>query len=195
VRALVTDVPLINIPGCPLNADNLTATVVHYLTFGTLPETDHLARPLFGFGERIHDHCERRAHFDAGEFVEEWGDEGHRKGWCLYQMGCKGPATFHNCPSQRWNEGVSWPVGSGHGCIGCSEPNFWDRSPFYEPVEVFERTPPTAYPGVEEERAEVMGPVAAGVAGAAIGIGIGAAATGAAVKATRGKEEPDEGES
>lgn len=132
VPNLVSGVPVINLPGCPMNADNLTATLVHYLTFGALPATDSLGRPLFAYGERIHDHCERRAHFDAGQFALEWGDAGHRDGWCLYKMGCKGPSTFHNCPSVRWNEGTSWPIGAGHGCVGCSEPAFWDTmTPIY----------------------------------------------------------------
>ena len=52
----------------------------------------------------IHDNCERRAHYDAGQYVEAWGDEGHRTGYCLYKMGCKGPVTFQNCPNVRWNE-------------------------------------------------------------------------------------------
>ncbi len=132
VKDAVPGITLINLPGCPPNAANITATVVHYLTFNALPATDQFGRPLFGYGTRIHDNCERRAHFDAGEFVEAWGDEAHRKGWCLYKMGCKGPATFHNCPTVRWNDGVSWPVGAGHGCVGCSEIAFWDTmTPFY----------------------------------------------------------------
>ena len=132
VPDLVSGVPVINLPGCPMNVDNVVATIVHYLTFGALPAVDGLGRPLFAYGERIHDHCERRAHFDAGQFVEEWGDDGHRKGWCLYNMGCKGPSTFHNCPTQRWNGGTSWPIGAGHGCVGCSEPHFWDTmTPIY----------------------------------------------------------------
>jgi len=132
VRAVVPEATVINLPGCPANVENITATVVHYLTFGTLPATDSLGRPYFAYGKRIHDNCERRAHFDAGQFVREWGDEGHRQGWCLYEMGCKGPATFHNCPTVKYNEGTSWPVQAGHGCLGCSEPEFWDKmSPFY----------------------------------------------------------------
>jgi len=133
VRDLVKHIPVVNLPGCPLNAVNLTATVVHYLTFNSLPARDHLARPLFAYGKRIHDNCERRSHFDAGQFVEEWGDEGHRLGWCLYKMGCKGPETYHNCPTVRYNDGTSWPIMAGHGCIGCSEPGFWDTmTPFYQ---------------------------------------------------------------
>lgn len=126
---------VINLPGCPPNAVNITATLVHYLTFGAMPETDALRRPLFAYGTLIHDSCERRAHYDAGEFVETWGDEAHRKGWCLYKLGCKGPETHHNCASVRWNDGTSWPIGAGHGCIGCSEPGFWDaNTPFYRPL-------------------------------------------------------------
>jgi hydrogenase small subunit len=123
---------LVNLPGCPPNGINITATLVHFLTFGVMPEVDAMGRPLFAYGELIHDSCDRRAHFDAGEFVEAWGDEAHRKGWCLYNMGCKGPETHHNCASVRWNDGTNWPIGAGHGCIGCSEPGFFDAdTPFY----------------------------------------------------------------
>ncbi len=124
---------LINMPGCPMNVANLTATIVHFLTFDSLPATDSMRRPLFAYGHIIHNYCYRRGHFDAGRFVEEWGDEGHRKGWCLYKMGCKGPETYSNCPTVQWNDGTSWPVAAGHGCLGCYSPRFWDNmTPFYE---------------------------------------------------------------
>ncbi|WP_241654023.1 hydrogenase small subunit [Geovibrio thiophilus] len=132
VADLVRGVPVVNLPGCPMNCDNLTALIVHYLIFGTLPALDNQLRPKFAHGKRIHDNCERRGHFDAGQYVEKWGDEAHRQGWCLYKMGCKGPQTWHNCPTLRWNDGLSWPVMAGHGCVGCSEPGFIDTmSPFY----------------------------------------------------------------
>ncbi len=100
--------------------------------FKTWPPLDHYKRPLFAYGKAIHDNCERRAHFDAGQYVEAWGDAGHRAGYCLYKMGCKGPVAFQNCPNVRWNEGTNWPIGCGHPCLGCSEPAFWDRmTPFY----------------------------------------------------------------
>lgn len=123
---------LINLPACPANAENLTALVVYYLTFKNLPPLDAYRRPLFAYGKAIHDNCERRAHFNLGQYVEKWGDEAHREGYCLYKMGCKGPVTFQNCPVVRWNEGTSWPIGCGHPCIGCAEPKFWDTmTPFY----------------------------------------------------------------
>jgi len=124
---------LINVPGCPPNPYNFLATVSYILTFGKLPELDKLRRPKFAYGRLIHDHCERRAHFDEGRFAEKFGDEGHRKGYCLYKLGCKGPVTYSNCPVIRFCDVGTWPVGSGHPCIGCTEPNFWDEmSPFYK---------------------------------------------------------------
>lgn len=124
---------LINLSACPANAENITALIVYYLTLKRWPALDRYRRPLFAYGKFIHDNCERRAHFDAGQYVEAWGDEAHRHGYCLYKMGCKGPATSQNCPIVRWNEGTNWPIGCGHPCIGCAEPNFWDTmTPFYK---------------------------------------------------------------
>jgi hydrogenase small subunit len=184
VKDVVSGVPVLNLPGCPMNVDNLTATVVHYLTFNSLPEMDDLGRPRFAYGRRIHDNCERRGHFDAGEFVQEWGDEGAQNGWCLYQMGCKGPVAYHNCPTIRWNEGTSWPVGAGHGCIACAAPDFWERNA-YETVPIEGLTPPTSYPAVEEEE---ISPVTTGVVGAAVGVAVGVAGAVAVNKLTE-KEE------
>jgi hydrogenase small subunit len=123
---------LINLPACPANAENIVALITHYLTFKRWPALDGFRRPLFAHAKAIHDNCERRAHFDAGQFAESFGDEAHRAGQCLYKLGCKGPVAFHNCPTVRWNEGTSWPVGCGHPCVGCSEAGFWDTmTPFY----------------------------------------------------------------
>lgn len=133
VGEAVPGLNLMNLSGCPHNAVNTVAVLVHYLTFGSLPAMDQYRRPLFAYGSLIHDQCERRAHYDAGQYVQEWGDEGARKGWCLYKMGCKGPEATYNCPTVRWNDQTSWPVKSGHGCIACASPRFWDtRSPFYQ---------------------------------------------------------------
>src|SRR5512143_1596716 len=127
---------LVTLSACPANVENLTALIVYYLTFKRWPPLDAWRRPLFAYGKSIHDNCERRAHFDAGQYVEAGGDEGHRTGYCLYKMGCKGPVTFQNCPNVRWNEGSNWPIGCGHPCIGCAEPDFWDKmAPFYQHLE------------------------------------------------------------
>jgi hydrogenase small subunit len=184
VQDIIADKPIVNLSGCPYNVDNLTATVVHYLTFNALPAMDDLGRPLFAYGRRIHDNCERRAHFDANEFVREWGDEGHRHGWCLYQMGCKGPVAFQNCPTIRWNQGTSWPVGAGHGCIACAAPKFWEMEP-YETVPVFQVTPPATFPPAEQAPAG-LSPAAAGGIGAAAGLAVGVAGAVAVRQLTKG---------
>ena len=123
----------LNIPGCPPNPINLVGTIVNYLLLGKLPALDNLGRPLFAFGKTIHDQCPRRSHFENDEFVEEFGSPEAARGYCLYKVGCRGPETYNNCPIAKFNDGTSWPVEAGHPCIGCSEPDFWDKmSPFYE---------------------------------------------------------------
>jgi len=128
--------PVINVPGCPPSAVNIVGTLMHFLLFGSLPALDMYSRPKWAYGNRIHDLCERRGHFDAGEFVESFGDDGAKDGWCLYKQGCKGPYTFNNCSTERFNQHVNWPIGAGHGCMGCSEPNFWDTmGPLEKPLQ------------------------------------------------------------
>jgi hydrogenase small subunit len=128
VSQVVTSPRYVALPGCPVNVEDLTATIVHYLTFQRFPEADWRGRPLSFYGNVIHNQCERRAHFEFGEFVLSWGDEGAQKGWCLYKMGCKGPETFGDCPTIQYAEKTSWPVRAGHGCIGCRMPGFWDTA-------------------------------------------------------------------
>jgi [NiFe] hydrogenase small subunit len=124
---------VINIPGCPPNPINLVGTIVNYLLLGKLPQLDKQGRPQFAYGKTIHDQCPRRGHFENEEYVEEFGSEEASLGYCLYKMGCRGPETYNNCPVAKFNDGTSWPVEAGHPCIGCSEPDFWDKmTPFYE---------------------------------------------------------------
>jgi len=188
VTEIIKDKPVMNLPGCPYNPVNLTAAVVHFLTFGELPAMDDLHRPLFAYGALIHDNCPRRGHFDAGEFVVAWGDEGHKKGWCLYKMGCKGPVTYHNCPAVEYNDGTSWPIKAGHGCIACSEPGFWDLG-IYNQADLQRYAPPTTYAPVQLPTQKID-PATAGVIGAAAGVAIGAAGV-AAYKALSKSDEED----
>jgi quinone-reactive Ni/Fe-hydrogenase small subunit len=134
VADVVKGKPIVNIPACPINPANLMGTIIHYALTGNVPSLDNQLRPTFAFGYRIHDNCERRAHFDAGEYVQQWGDIGARNNFCLYKMGCKGPMTYNNCSIIRYNEATNWPIGAGHGCIGCSEVDFWDRFAFERPI-------------------------------------------------------------
>ena len=131
VSDIVTDKPIINIPGCPPIPVVMTGVLAHVLTFG-IPELDSLHRPKAFYGDSIHDRCYRRPFYDRGEFAKSFDDDGARKGWCLYELGCKGPVTHNACATVKWNNGTSFPIQSGHGCIGCSEPDFWDAGGFYK---------------------------------------------------------------
>jgi hydrogenase small subunit len=162
VKEAIPEIRVINLAGCPMNVVNFNATIVNYLTFGSWPLVDDLHRPLFAYGKLIHENCERRAHFEEGRFVKQWGDEGARLGWCLYEMGCKGPMAHQNCPTVKWNDGTSWPIQAGHGCIACADPKNWDVAyPFYR------RLPNLPGAGIQSN-ADKIGLTVVGVAAAGV---------------------------
>lgn len=131
---LVTNAPVVNVPGCPPVPEVMTGVIVHFITFG-VPELDELNRPTVFYGQTVHDTCTRLHHFDLGNFAESFDDEGARQGFCLLNLGCKGPITYNACSTTKWNGATSYPMHSGHGCLGCSEPDFWDRpGGFYQPL-------------------------------------------------------------
>lgn len=162
IHKLVHGKPIIKVPGCPPIGEVMAGVIVHVVTFGTIPELDRSGRPKAFYGKRVHDSCYRRAYYDAGLFVESFDDENAQKGYCLYKVGCKGPVTYNACGTLKWNNGTSFPIQSGHGCIGCSEENYWDNGRLYERASIF--------PGFGiEANADTIGKVALGatVAGAA----------------------------
>lgn len=175
IDKVIRDKPIIKVPGCPPIAEVMTGVVTFITTFGKLPELDRQGRPKMFYSQRIHDKCYRRPHFDAGQFVEAWDDAGARQGYCLYKMGCRGPTTYNACSTTRWNGGVSFPIESGHGCIGCSENDFWDNGPFYQ------RLANVSGFGIEGT-ADSIGFKALGV----VGVGLAAHAAASAVKKLAG---------
>lgn len=182
VKDIVKDKPVLNVPGCPPIAEVISGVIVHYLTFGKLPELAKDGRPKAFYNHRIHDNCSRRAYFDAGMFVKEFDDEGAKHGWCLYKVGCKGPVSYNACPITQWNNGVSWPVKSGHPCMGCSEPGWYDNhTPFYSHLAEI----PNSAIG---KNADEIGLAAVGLTAA--GVGAHAIATGI----VKGREKRDNGQ-
>ena len=179
--SLVNNKPLINLPGCPPNAYNLPATILYFLTFGKLPEMDKQNRPLFAYGRLIHDHCERRSHFDAGRFAKAYGDKTHAEGYCLYELGCKGPATYANCTTIRFNDGAAWPVSVGHPCVGCTEHLIFNTE-IAEKVQIYDPAAASWFPPAEPKLAgkptsALTGAAIGAVAGAAIGFAAGKGST------------------
>ena len=149
VDTVISGKPIVNLPGCPPNPYNLLAVVLEYVTMNRLPQLDELKRPKFAYERVIHENCPRRAHFDAGRFALAYGDAGHRNGWCLYKLGCKGPVTHAACSTRHFNEtpGV-WPIGIGAPCLGCTEKNVvWTMSTV-ETVPIHLATPPDTYPPI-----------------------------------------------
>jgi len=160
VSDIITDKPIINVSGCPPIPVVITGVLTHFLTFGSIPELDGLGRPLAFFGQSIHDRCYRRPFYDKGLFAETFDDEGAKKGWCLYKLGCKGPTTYNACATTKWNNGTSFPIESGHPCLGCSEPDFWDGGGFYKSISM---------PTRDISRTAVYTAAAAAAVGAAAG--------------------------
>jgi len=175
VDAIVKGTPIVNLPGCPPNPYTLLGTVLQYARNGTLPELDAEKRPKFAYDRTIHDHCPRRAHFDAGKFARQFGDAGHRQGWCLYHLGCKGPDTHAGCSTRHFNEVVdAWPIGIGAPCIGCTEKKVAFRVPMFQVIPIHDAAPPESYAPIESPQGSMSVPAAlvvGGVAGALLGAG------------------------
>jgi len=174
VDSVVSDKPIINLPGCPPNPYNLLAVVLEYVTMGRLPALDEFNRPKFAYDRTIHENCPRRAHFDAGRFAAAFGDEGHRKGYCLYKLGCKGPVTHAACSTRHFNEvpGV-WPIGIGAPCLGCTERDVVWRLATFDTVPIHQATPPDTYPPIYSAAGQIkvgaaalVGAIAGAVGGA-----------------------------
>jgi hydrogenase small subunit len=172
VSAIVTGTPIINVSGCPPIPEVITGTLLQFVSTGKLPDLDAHLRPKVFFGNTIHDRCYRRPFYDEGKFAKTFDDHGARSGWCLYELGCKGPTTYNACASVKWNGGVSFPVESGHGCIGCAEPDFWDKGSFYAALSTadWSRAGETRPRDVLEAGGEAVGAGAVlGVASAGLG--------------------------
>jgi hydrogenase small subunit len=181
---------VVTLPGCPANPYIFLGTVLQFVTLGTLPALDDKARPLFAYARTIHEDCPRRPHFDAGRFAQKYGDEGHRLGYCLYKIGCKGPATHASCSTLRFGDVDAWPIGIGHPCFGCTEQKLGFRVPLHQTVEIDRPTPPDTYPAVGAQQGKVS-PVATGLAGLVGGalLGAGWMASNKLAKDEPGKKE------
>lgn len=185
--------PVVNIPGCPPNPYNFLSTVLYYLTFSKLPELDSLSRPKFAYGRLIHENCERRPHFDAGRFAATFGDEGHRKGYCLFKLGCKGPETYNNCPTLLFGDvgAGAWPVGTGAPCFGCSEGGVGFATALHALAKPDNLTPPALFTEVfPGKKKEAIGTTA--LATGAAGLAIGAAGAAALMNMGKKAEEKEE---
>jgi hydrogenase small subunit len=177
VDSILVNKTVVNLPGCPPNPYNFLSVLLEYTTSHRLPALDEYHRPKFAYDRLIHEDCPRRGHFDAGRFASVFGDEGHRQGWCLYKLGCKGPVTHAPCSTLNFNEilGV-WPIGIGAPCAGCTEKAIAFRIPMFQTVDIHSITPPEALPAINAPAGSI-GVAAAATAGAIAGAAVTAAVT------------------
>ena len=132
VSDLINGKTIVNIPGCPPIPEVIAGTIAHLALFDSPPALDALLRPITYYGQTVHDRCPRRNNFKARNFAKSFDDEGARKGYCLHELGCKGQTTYNACASLKWDMGLSFPIQSGHPCLGCAQPNFWDAFGIYQ---------------------------------------------------------------
>jgi hydrogenase small subunit len=125
--------PIVNLPGCPVQPDNITATllqiVLHLLDMGPPLKLDEQGRPIALFGRTVHELCNRAGLAEGGQFSTHHGD-----GRCLVKLGCSGPVARCNVPIRGWAGGVGGCPNAGGICIACTMPGFPDKyMPFVEP--------------------------------------------------------------
>jgi hydrogenase small subunit len=175
VGEIIKGKQVVNLPGCPANPYILLGMVLNFATFGDIRRLDAKGRPLFAYSRTIHENCARRPHFDGGRFANEYGDEGHRLGYCLYKLGCKGPGTYASCSVNSFCEVPdAWPIGIGAPCFGCTEKEYAFRVPFHQTIDIEHLTPPDTYAPIRAEHESKVSPLATGIAGFVGGVLVGA---------------------
>ncbi len=140
IDKIIKNKPIVKIPGCPPIPEVMASIIVYMLLKGEIPPLDDKLRPKMFYGMTVHDICYRKVYYNANKFAESFDDEGAKKGYCLYKLGCKGPTTYNACSSIGWYNGLSFPVKAGHGCIGCSSEGFWDKDKYKEEASISTQT-------------------------------------------------------
>jgi hydrogenase small subunit len=128
-----TGLPIVCIPGCPAQPDNMTETLLllslHLAGLAPPPELDELLRPAWLFGRTTRESCNRAGFTEQGKFATEYGSDPR----CLVKLGCKGPVARCNVPTRGWVNGVGGCPNVGGICIACTMPSFPDAyMPFME---------------------------------------------------------------
>ncbi len=119
-------IPIVNVPGCPVQPDNFMETVLYllYLAAGLAPmiPLDEAGRPTWLFGKTVHEGCDRGSYYEQGDFATEYGSPK-----CIVKLGCWGPVVNCNVPKRGWMAGIGGCPNVGGICIGCTMPGFPDK--------------------------------------------------------------------
>lgn len=119
-------IPIVNVPGCPVQPDNMTETLLYllYQVAGLAPliPLDKELRPTWLFGKTVHEGCDRAGYYEQGDFAREYGSPK-----CLVKIGCWGPVVNCNVTKRGWMAGIGGCPNVGGICIGCTMPGFPDK--------------------------------------------------------------------
>src|SRR5262245_16368406 len=119
-------IPIVNVPGCPIQPDNFMETVLYllYQAAGLAPmiPLDEALRPKWLFGWTVHEGCDRGGYYEEGDFTKHYG-----KPECLVRIGCWGPVVQCNVAKRGWMAGIGGCPNVGGICIGCTMPGFPDK--------------------------------------------------------------------
>src|SRR5436853_6886443 len=121
-----TGLPIVCVPGCPVQPDNFMETLLYllYQAAGLAPmiPLDDALRPTWLFGKTVHEGCDRGSYYEQGDFATEYGSP-----QCLVKLGCWGPVVQCNVPKRGWMNGIGGCPNVGGICIGCTMPGFPDK--------------------------------------------------------------------
>jgi hydrogenase small subunit len=118
--------PIVNVPGCPVQPDNFMETLLYllYQVAGLAPmiPLDDRGRPKWLFGATVHEGCDRGGYYEQGQFTREYGTPE-----CLVRLGCWGPVVNCNVTKRGWMAGIGGCPNVGGICIACTMPGFPDK--------------------------------------------------------------------
>ena len=119
-------IPIVNVPGCPVQPDNFMETLLYllYQAAGLAPmiPLDSALRPTWLFGKTVHEGCDRAGYYEQADFATEYGSPK-----CIVKLGCWGPVVNCNVPKRGWMAGIGGCPNVGGICIGCTMPGFPDK--------------------------------------------------------------------
>ena len=120
------EVPLVCVPGCPVQPDNFMETLLYllYMAAARAPmiPLDEALRPTWLFGNTVHEGCDRGGYYEQAQFAEEYGSP-----LCIVKLGCWGPVVQCNVGKRGWMAGIGGCPNVGGICIGCTMPGFPDK--------------------------------------------------------------------
>jgi hydrogenase small subunit len=120
------DIPIVCVPGCPVQPDNFMETLLYllYMASGRAPmiPLDDALRPTWLFGNTVHEGCDRGGFYEQAQFADEYGSP-----LCIVKLGCWGPVVQCNVGKRGWMSGIGGCPNVGGICIGCTMPGFPDK--------------------------------------------------------------------